>query len=272
MPRIIAYTYDADTHCVPCAQERFGHVCPTPNTSLGFEPGTRGLRLCGECPMLDEHGLPAEGAIDPEGNPVRPIFDGDEWWRGSTIHVEYLACSARWNEAPSEHIGVIAEHIDEDYCACNDGCLDGECYGCQDAEEQEQDDDDDDREPENEPADWCTCVSCLAASRYVPGEPTPDYAALAEVPVAYNVDEPAPVAPVTLSALAGEGDGLDWADESEPYGGSGAACRASQPDGRRYECERVFGHPGMHGAFGSQRRRDESGSYSRNQYPRTVWS
>lgn len=49
--RIIGYTYDASTHCDPCAAARFGRCT---------------------CDQKDVHGQ------DREGNEVEPIFSTDE--------------------------------------------------------------------------------------------------------------------------------------------------------------------------------------------------
>lgn len=49
--RIIGYTYDADIHCVGCAEKRFGAGVD----ALGAEPKQ-----------------------DSEGNEVRPVFSTDE--------------------------------------------------------------------------------------------------------------------------------------------------------------------------------------------------
>ena len=48
--RVIAYTYEADYHCVSCAFDRFGD-------------------------MLDR-----DDAVDSEGNPPHPVFSTDEWY------------------------------------------------------------------------------------------------------------------------------------------------------------------------------------------------
>ena len=65
MPRIIAYTYDADVHCPDCAAHdaAAGVLRREPPLSLD----------------VDEHGL-AYGLIDGEGNPVHPVFSTEEYW------------------------------------------------------------------------------------------------------------------------------------------------------------------------------------------------
>ena len=62
MPRIIAYTYDADVHCPACADAAY---------AAGW------LVRSGRHGEYDEHGLPMS-LIDREGNPVRPVFSTDE--------------------------------------------------------------------------------------------------------------------------------------------------------------------------------------------------
>lgn len=54
--KIIAYTYDADVHCVGCAQARF---------SLHEDGHTDD--------DTDEHGI-SDTAVDCEGNDIRPVF------------------------------------------------------------------------------------------------------------------------------------------------------------------------------------------------------
>lgn len=60
----IAYTYEADYHCPPCAFARFGK---------------------------DEHGTVPESARDGEDNPVGAVAPWDEWQQG-TGEREVLAC------------------------------------------------------------------------------------------------------------------------------------------------------------------------------------
>jgi hypothetical protein len=58
--RIIAYTYDADVHCVDCARKQFW---------MG--------PVAGQAVHRDEHGIPVHQQ-DSEGNPVHPVFSTDE--------------------------------------------------------------------------------------------------------------------------------------------------------------------------------------------------
>jgi len=76
----IAYTYEADTHCPGCTEERFG----------------RGAR-----------GFIAEDATDSEGNPVGVIAPWDEWYNVGEGN-QTLACGTcgevieTYEEGPSE--------------------------------------------------------------------------------------------------------------------------------------------------------------------------
>jgi len=64
---IIAYTYEADAHCIDCTDKRFGTTYPLDNQ------------------------------VDNEGNFVHPLYCIDEWFELDAGHVEenpiqYLAC------------------------------------------------------------------------------------------------------------------------------------------------------------------------------------
>jgi hypothetical protein len=84
----IAYTYEADMHCVPCALARFG---PEPD-----RPWVR------------------EDAIDAEGNPVGAISPWDEWCDLRAPGRQVLACATCRS--------VVSEHVHEsDDCDC-DAC------------------------------------------------------------------------------------------------------------------------------------------------------
>ena len=65
MTRIIAYTYEADVHCVACTQKRFAP------SEVGHGPGL--LTQWHE----DQHGVPIE-STDREGNSTHPVFTTDE--------------------------------------------------------------------------------------------------------------------------------------------------------------------------------------------------
>jgi hypothetical protein len=67
MVRIVAYTYEAGINCPTCARR-------------AWQAGR--LVASGQDTRLDEHGMPADGLIDREGNPVHPVFDTDEFGLG----------------------------------------------------------------------------------------------------------------------------------------------------------------------------------------------
>lgn len=62
---IVGYTYEADCHCVPCAQKR--------SNAGGFRKSHPEARA----DIVDAHGLPLT-ATDNEGNPIHPMFSTDE--------------------------------------------------------------------------------------------------------------------------------------------------------------------------------------------------
>ena len=62
--RIIAYTYDADVHCVACTTRRFGAFKGIVKTLMQER---------GQC---DEHGI--DEPTDSEGNLIHPVFSTDE--------------------------------------------------------------------------------------------------------------------------------------------------------------------------------------------------
>lgn len=87
--RIIAYTFEADVHCIDCTAARFAHSPsngffwvehnnnPVNRRSYG-KPGIfTSYTGNGEETALDEHRIP-ELATDREGNPVHPVFSTDE--------------------------------------------------------------------------------------------------------------------------------------------------------------------------------------------------
>jgi len=59
---IIAYTYEADNHCIPCTVKRFAY----------FHTG----KVRGE--VVDWYGIYTD-QVDSEGNLVHPLFSIDEW-------------------------------------------------------------------------------------------------------------------------------------------------------------------------------------------------
>lgn len=56
MARIVAYTYEADVHCVNCTNTRFGQYIRFPR---------------------DTNGIPLD-STDREGNTIHPVFSTDE--------------------------------------------------------------------------------------------------------------------------------------------------------------------------------------------------
>ena len=61
---VIAYTYEADIHCIACTLKRHKATPFAMNSPLAY--GSYGSER-------DEHGLPY-AATDCEGNPVHPVF------------------------------------------------------------------------------------------------------------------------------------------------------------------------------------------------------
>lgn len=82
----IAYTYDADTHCPPCAEARFGRC-------------RDGWIACPD----GHRGLPA--AMDSEGNTVGVIAPWDEWCDPDAPGEQALVCGTCG--------GVVREHEHE---------------------------------------------------------------------------------------------------------------------------------------------------------------
>jgi len=67
MSNILAYTYEADYHCIDCTRKRFLYLYVEPNRSIvttNFE--------------TDENGI-LYTQTDNEGNRVHPLFSTDEW-------------------------------------------------------------------------------------------------------------------------------------------------------------------------------------------------
>ena len=63
MTSIIAYTFEADNHCVDCTSKRFQYM------DFYLNPPAEGC---------DANGL-HEYQVDSEGNLVHPVFSTDEW-------------------------------------------------------------------------------------------------------------------------------------------------------------------------------------------------
>lgn len=87
--RVIAYSYDADIHCIGCTQGRLA------NSGFKFPVNDR----------RDEHLIP-ENAVDSEGNKIHPIFSTDENSDGlycGDCHEE-IEAPARAPQAPGPNI------------------------------------------------------------------------------------------------------------------------------------------------------------------------
>lgn len=74
--RIIAYTYDADTHCVDCAREKFG-VNTLMDITKNDGYGSLHTLTDGTTEKLDENLIPIDQE-DSEMNPIHPVFSTDE--------------------------------------------------------------------------------------------------------------------------------------------------------------------------------------------------
>ena len=85
MSNILAYTYEADYHCIDCTRKRFFYLYVEPNRSIvttNFE--------------TDENGI-LYSQTDNEDNRVHPLFSTDEWQElddsyTSENPTQYLAC------------------------------------------------------------------------------------------------------------------------------------------------------------------------------------
>ena len=81
----IAYTYEADTHCIPCTVKRFAYFDHTGNVWAG-----------GSLVKVDWYGVYLDQQ-DNEGNLVHPVFSTDEWQEFDKSFLadnptQYLAC------------------------------------------------------------------------------------------------------------------------------------------------------------------------------------
>lgn len=83
--RIIAYTYEADYHCIDCTRKRFSDT-PTSRIKWTYEVDENGIWNDSQFPTLDT-----------EGNLVHPLFSTDEWQEFDEGFLaenptQYLAC------------------------------------------------------------------------------------------------------------------------------------------------------------------------------------
>ena len=104
---IIAYAYEADTHCIACTVKRY--------EADGFnnQYGEKMLRSKGGA--VDEHDVNLF-AHDYEGNPIHPMFSTDEWQELDEGYLaenptQYLTCSDCW--AHGDHI-IIEEYTHQE--------------------------------------------------------------------------------------------------------------------------------------------------------------
>ena len=85
--RVMAYTYEADHHCIDCTLQRYqsGEFDKAPpDYPYYFGNG------------IDENGV-GKDSLDNEGNYVHPIFSTDEWQEFDESYLaenptQYLAC------------------------------------------------------------------------------------------------------------------------------------------------------------------------------------
>lgn len=72
MTRIIAYTYDADVHCIDCTRKRHS-LWALQRKYPGIYVKADGDHLV----AVDEHGV-ADYSCDSEGHAIHPVFTTDE--------------------------------------------------------------------------------------------------------------------------------------------------------------------------------------------------
>jgi hypothetical protein len=84
---IIAYTFEADYHCIPCTVKRFAY----------FHTGdVRFSNANDKSVRVDRYGIYTD-QVDSEGNLVHPLFSTDEWQEFDEGFIaenptQYLAC------------------------------------------------------------------------------------------------------------------------------------------------------------------------------------
>ena len=98
--RIIAYTYEADDHCITCTVKRYKNsIC------IDYLRGTP----CRNC--RDSNGVLYE-QLDREGNLVNPLFSTDEWQEFDESFlaenpIQYLACGDCHEVIEEYHHGAL---------------------------------------------------------------------------------------------------------------------------------------------------------------------
>jgi hypothetical protein len=100
---IIAYTYEADYHCIDCTRKRFSDT-PTSRIKWTYEVDENGIWNDSQFPTLDT-----------EGNLVHPLFSTDEWYD---------------LDKPSVFADGTCDHYWDWQCVCNDDqhLICGDCH------------------------------------------------------------------------------------------------------------------------------------------------
>lgn len=93
---VIAYMFDAATHCVGCTQSQFGVTFRPNGLAVAKEHRPGGV------PAVERLFDPSE-LIDSGGNEIHPLFASDEWWEASDDRCEVLSCDTC-------HAPIVAAH------------------------------------------------------------------------------------------------------------------------------------------------------------------
>jgi hypothetical protein len=101
--RIIAYTYEADAHCIDCTRNRFADW-PNARIKWTHEVDVNGVWNDSQFPTLDN-----------EGNEIHPLFSTDEWYDINK---------------PSVFADGTCDHDWDWQCVCNDDqhLICGDCH------------------------------------------------------------------------------------------------------------------------------------------------
>ena len=102
--RIIAYTYEADYHCIDCTKEKYHY-----STQSWIDWNFKSTH-----PACDINGIHVN-QLDNEGNLVHPVFSTDEWYDISK---------------PSVFEDGTCDHYYDWQCVCNDDqhMVCGDCH------------------------------------------------------------------------------------------------------------------------------------------------
>jgi hypothetical protein len=95
---IIAYTYEADIHCIACTIKRFSDESNSKRNVARLVLAE--VQKMNFTRYVDEHGVwddPQFPTLDNEGNPIHPMFSTDEWQEFEEGFLaenptQYLAC------------------------------------------------------------------------------------------------------------------------------------------------------------------------------------